>query len=155
MHVADDHPGNDGGDDHQQARGHDGLSLSSGEQSSATRDRGVRNRSGLGSIELFNLRGAPPQQPERPQRRPGLFGRDTPTPVLDAKLCRLPCRNRVTPPNLHGAFRATLVMPIIKGLLARPEGFEPPTPRFVVWSFALLICIAETSKALEPSRVGR
>ena len=50
-------------------------------------------------------------------------------------ICRLPCRNRVTPLNLHGAFRATLLMPIIKGFLARPEGFEPPTPRFVVCCF--------------------
>src|SRR5882672_7965463 len=51
MDVADDYPGGDGGDDDQECCEHDALSLSCAGQSSATRGRGLRSRSGFGSFD--------------------------------------------------------------------------------------------------------
>src|SRR4029079_3196971 len=43
-----------------------------------------------------------------------------------------------------------LLMPVIRAVLARPEGFEPPTPRFVVW------CSIQLSYGrLEGGHIGR
>ena len=56
------------------------------------------------SCSIFE--GAPTPQPDRQTAAPG-FAVVAPTPVVDPKLCRLPCRNRATPTILHGAFQAT------------------------------------------------
>jgi len=47
-----------------------------------------------------------------------------------------PCRCHANYFILHGIISDVQIVPVFIGLLARPERFERPTPRFVVWSFA-------------------
>jgi len=108
------------------------LSLSRGGQSSAAGGRDARSRSGFGSIERFaHQRATSPRQRGR-SVTPQFVVEKHATSMTPPPICRLPCRNRAIPLNLHGAFRATLLVPIMKGFLARPKRFELLTPRFVV-----------------------
>jgi hypothetical protein len=90
------------------------LSLSRTEQSNATRDRGVRSSSGFGSIERNYRHAKPHTRDVAAAACLGLRGRWRATQWLMRAICNLPCRNRVTLPNLHGAFWMMLVMPMIE-----------------------------------------
>src|ERR1039457_1132147 len=64
-------------------------------------------------------------------------------------ICAPPCRCHAGFCILHGRFSNSCNSFKNEVLVARPERFELPTPRFVVWCCRLLICIVEICEALE------
>jgi hypothetical protein len=61
---------------------------------------------------------------------PAQLGRGTSN---SARTSSTPCRCHAEKSILHGVCSGAALLSMFIAVLARPKGFEPPTPRFVVW----------------------
>ena len=132
--------GDNAGDDEEQGHEHDALSLSSSEQSSATRNHGVRRRSGFGIKRSIQCSIA--------VKRGGRERHATPTAAVRRRSCQPRLGRAIPVQSAREIFKKILNnADFIDSFLARPGEIRTPDPQIR----SLVLC---TSRRL-PRRSAR